>query len=481
MSITLATLEAIIDQAEVATQLESAMPAGGRPRQLSVRTLLVGVLAAIADDRPAHLTRVHGALVALGHSDQLRLGVIASSGHRLTYRQVERTFNSMVDTMDAGSKTGSDASCEARLVAFADAVLEASIPGECGSTSVAVDWSDHPSWSRPAARGERAADPDAAWGHRKPNTPGARHEAFFGYYAQAVAMVPDEGGPPVPELIRRIALHPCDLDPPTALVPTLQRLVDGGVPLGDVLADSGYAHRIAEHWASPLRRLGAALVQDLHPHDRGPQGTHQGAVACNGNLYCPATPPALFDIGPAPPSASAEQLAVADAVSAEAARYKLGRLHKDDAEGYHRVGCPAVAGKIRCPLKPASLSLGPKHPEILTPPIPPPRCCAQGSITVPPSVNAKTRQVHDYPSRAHRLSYARRTGVERGFSTLKDSASTDVRRGWCRLMGRAKNLVMLSLAVVVRNLRVLAAFERRMADAPRHIRRRKRRRSEALT
>lgn len=36
-----------------------------------------------------------------------------------------------------------------------------------------------------------------------------------------------------------------------------------------------------------------------------PQGTYQGAVACNGNLCCPATPPALFDLGPAPPGASA--------------------------------------------------------------------------------------------------------------------------------------------------------------------------------
>ncbi len=36
-----------------------------------------------------------------------------------------------------------------------------------------------------------------------------------------------------------------------------------GIPLGDVLADSGYAHRDADAWALPLRAVGAALVQDL--------------------------------------------------------------------------------------------------------------------------------------------------------------------------------------------------------------------------
>jgi hypothetical protein len=40
-----------------------------------------------------------------------------------------------------------------------------------------------------------------------------------------------------------------------------------GIPLGDILTDSGYAHRDAAAWALPLRAAGARLVQDLHPHD----------------------------------------------------------------------------------------------------------------------------------------------------------------------------------------------------------------------
>ena len=50
---------------------------------------------------------------------------------------------------------------------------------------------------------------------------------------------------------------------------------------------------------------------------------------------------------------------------------------------------------------------------------------------------AKTAQKHDYPSAAWRRSYARRTGAERGFATVKDPATSDISRGWCRLMGLA--------------------------------------------
>ena len=80
-------------------------------------------------------------------------------------------------------------------------------------------------------------------------------------------------------------------------------------------------------------------------------------------------------------------------------------------------------GKIRCPLRPASMTLDRDRPEILQPPEHPQACCTQQTITVPPDVLAKTAQKHDYPSAAWRRSYARRTGAERGFATAKDPAS----------------------------------------------------------
>ena len=65
MSIPLTVLEDIIDASGAAPRIEALLPAGVRHRQLTVRTLLLGMMLTLADDRPAHLTGVHAALTAL--------------------------------------------------------------------------------------------------------------------------------------------------------------------------------------------------------------------------------------------------------------------------------------------------------------------------------------------------------------------------------------------------------------------------------
>jgi hypothetical protein len=115
------------------------------------------------------------------------------------------------------------------------------------------------------------------------------------------------------------------------------------------------------------------------------------------------------------------------------------------------------------------MALGFDRPEVLSPPVGSmPTCCSQQTMTVPVTVNLKTRQKHPYPSTPWRLSYAQRTAAERAFSTLQDASSTDMRRGSCRLMGRTKNLIMVTGAIVVRNLCILDSFVRsRQVDARR--------------
>ena len=465
--IPLTALEAVIDASGVAPRIEGMLPIGVRARQLTVRTLLAGLCLTQADGRPAHLTRVHQALTSLPEADQRRLGVIADwkqGPHRLTYRQTEYTSGLVAAAL---AKDEPDGQPSRALQATCDDLLESSIPGEFkdASTSLAVDWTDLESFSRPPpAKGGPCADPEASWGHRKNNLLRSEDELFYGYYFSAAIMMAEENGPAVPELARRATLSSCRHDPVRALVPVLTAMPASGIPLGDVLADSGYAHRDADAWAIPLRAAGASLVQDLHPHDRGPKGTHDGAIIANGSLYCPATPRALLELGPLPRGETRDQAAMHDAGTAELARYKLGRLTRDDADGYHRVQCPAAMGKIRCPLRPASMTLDRDRPEILTPPEHPPACCAQQTITVPPQTTAKTAQKHDYPSKAHRRSYARRTGAERGFATAKDPATNDISRGWCRLTGLAPLMLAVTCLLVVRNQRILTAWNARQED-----------------
>jgi hypothetical protein len=488
----LATFEEIIDASGVAPRIQAMLPIGVRRRQLTVRTLLAGMCLAQADHRPAHLTRVHQALTSLPEQDQRRLGVIADwkhGPHLLTYRQTEYTFGLVAD---AAGKDEPDGLPSDQLQGICDGLLEASVPRQFkdASTSLAVDWTDLESFSRPPpARGGHCADPEAWWGHRKNNLLRSQDELFYGYYLSAAIMMPGEHGPLAPELARRATVSSCRHDPARALVPVLTAMPDQDIPLGDLLADSGYSYRDAGAWALPLRQAGAQLIQDLHPHDRGPKGTHHGAVIANGNLYCPATPRSLLELGPLARDATSGQAAAHDAKTAETARYKLGRLTRDDADGYHRVACPAVMGKLRCPLRPASMQLDRDRPEILRPPEHPQACCTRQTLTVPPEVNAKTAQKHDYPSAAWRRSYARRTGAERGFATTKDPASNNITRGWCRLMGLTPLMLSATVLLIVRNQRILTAWnarqqetERRAAQGlPPRTRRRRRKTLTALT
>jgi len=325
VSVPLAVIEDIIDASGTAAQIQALLPPAARRRQLTARTLLTGMLLALADRRPAHLTQARNALTGLPEADQLRLGVIAgwtTGPHQLTYRQTEHTARLITRAL---GKDEPDGAPSAVLQAVCDSLLEASIPAAHKNTSsaLAADWTDVESWSRPPPRGTTAcADPEAAWGHRNSNLPGPKGEMFFGYYLSAAVMTREENGPPVPELARRITVSSCRLDPVRALAPVLTAMPGQGIPLGDIIDDSGYAHRDADAWALPLRAAGAQLVQDLHPHDRGPQGTHQGAIIANGNLYCPATPKPLPQLGPLPPGAAPEQTAARDQQTAE---YRAGR------------------------------------------------------------------------------------------------------------------------------------------------------------
>ncbi len=265
----LAAFEDIIGASGTVPRIEALLPVSGpRPRQLPARTLLLGMMLALADGRPAHLTRVHQALTSLPEHEQRRLGVIAdwkNGPHQLTYRQTEYTFSLVTGAL---AKDDPDGLPLPALQAICDGLLEASVPQEFkdASRSLAVDWTDLESFSRPPPRGTSdRADPEASWGHRKNNLLRSENELYYGYYLSAAVTVPEETGPAVPELARRATLSACRHDPVRAFAPVLTAMPAAGIPLGDILADSGYSHRDAAAWAIPLRAAGAQLIQDLHP------------------------------------------------------------------------------------------------------------------------------------------------------------------------------------------------------------------------
>ena len=160
--IALPVLEEVIDRSGIAPRIELLLPIGVRARQLLVRTLLPGMLLALADHRPAHLTRVHQALTTLPEDDQRRLSVVADwkhGPHRLTYRQTERTFGLVTGAL---AKDVPDGLPSDPLQRICDDLLEASVPEKSkdASASLAVDWTDLETFSRPPpAKGALAPTP----------------------------------------------------------------------------------------------------------------------------------------------------------------------------------------------------------------------------------------------------------------------------------------------------------------------------------
>src|SRR5262249_12156519 len=162
--------------------------------QLTARTFILGMLLALADDRPAHLTRVHAALTSLPAAGQERLGVTttwATGPHQLTYRQVEHTSHLITTALAKDQPDGapSPRPCTTRALPGdpppgppppprpppGPRLTEPSTPAGHNPPTPALPaaWPDTEPGPRPPRHGTTAChDPEASWGHRNTSLPG---------------------------------------------------------------------------------------------------------------------------------------------------------------------------------------------------------------------------------------------------------------------------------------------------------------------
>lgn len=157
-------------------------PIPGRPRQLTVRTLLIGWLLTadtVTGDDEMLVNRVHQKLVQLHPAVRRRLGITATANGRLrtvTLRQVEYLWSRMVATVDGSPHFGGkDLTDEQRTEheharqRLIDSLLDATMPRDLHHAGAySVDSTYLPSWARPYWRhqprrhraGDRIVDPD---------------------------------------------------------------------------------------------------------------------------------------------------------------------------------------------------------------------------------------------------------------------------------------------------------------------------------
>lgn len=93
-----------------------------------------------------------------------------------------------------------------------------------------------------------------------------------------------------------------------------------------------------------------------------------------------------------------------------------------------------------------------------------PKACSQRTITVPGDVTPKIRQRLRWGSPEWIRSFNRRTLVEGNFGNLKSPRTENVRRGWTNIVGLVKTSLMVTIAQVAANLRLLRGWAARTGD-----------------
>lgn len=228
-----------VDRSHVPDTLEALLrpTRRGRPRQLTVRALLVGLKLAVDSAKTSCLTDVHTVLTELPRSAQRELGVYNSkSKTTVTLPQVRRLLSAITAKIDPSPHTAADvdpatrAERAATLQALLDRLLDASMPaGVQHQGGYAVDGTGTWSWARGKRRGERTADPDAAWGVKTHKS--GKQESYFGYEMHAVVRISPMGAPSnsVPCVAERIVVLPASTNGTAPVLKALARMKDQGL------------------------------------------------------------------------------------------------------------------------------------------------------------------------------------------------------------------------------------------------------------
>jgi len=480
----LAWAEAAVDRSNVAPFIERAVPVALQ-RQLSIRTLLLGIVVTAMEERPLMLSWVWTTLCELEPEDQRRLGVIGTTvhgehDHQLSYRQVEDTFRVVMLALDyrpvpafrKGIKGAARhqaflahqpspneaAQRRSNLEWVCDALLEASMPRRLRRhTAHALDWTDVHSRAADIAKAEYSTDPSAGWRRKKKQDSPTRPHVFFGYHEQSLTIAPTPGATEqFPELVRRIELYPANEEP------SRSRSSFSNEP---ALTASLRARSLP---TAPTRTSGLdsrSVVTAIRTCRRPPPtGLRQprylrGSEDRRRRLVLPSRPGSRApNQTPAWPRDDADLKAWDDkAAKRDAYRFRSHGRRADD--GCQRYSCPARRGAVRCPLVKTSWALDPTSvPTITIPPTHPPKCCQQHTITVPPNVAGKTRQKHIYLSPKWREDFRDRTSVERSYSPAKSRAAEDMSTDRMYVIGVAKVQFLRAFGYMAMNYRLVLGW-----------------------
>jgi hypothetical protein len=322
-----------------------------------------------------------------------------------------------------------------------------------------------------ADRGGRRVDLDAGWGVKTSKS--GDPEVFFGYHEHTLVQVPgrNEAKDSVPKLIRRFELTAANCD----IVDVSLRLLDRcDPPPQDLLVDAHYHYKSVERWKRELDGREIAQHHTLRQNEQGFTESDRLRWGA-GWAHCPATPDELSDVPPPAPNATAEAKAEWRRLVRHRELYAMTQHTAPGVGGRHRVRCPALSGKVGCPLRAGTVatSVANGSPIIQNPPTtndgePLPTCCTAQTVTVtPPPKVYKLQQRHYFGSEAWEDMWRRRTYVEGSYGIRKNPALQNVRRGHFQVFGIVWVHIVMALVNASYNTHMTRNwYERQLRDQP---------------
>lgn len=301
-----------------------------KDRQMTLRTLLIGLLMIGPLDKRSHHRQIRLALRSLPLATQRELGVINRRGRAISYRMIEKAINQIADVLaepsvlvghnhpvesehadeDAAQLCGVD--CPFMVAGptwFATAMSMAAMPpGIPMARDLALDWTDMPTWAKQrfrfeadletaagdddpdyhAAAIERAAsrakvftseapigpdgrkvltkDSDARVGHRSARS--GVDEFFVGFDLHTALGTAARNGAKFAPFIFGAVVRPAGSYAGDAAVELLRTLRYFGATVRDLNADRGYTRLDYDRFGRPILQIADNIVLDLTENQR---------------------------------------------------------------------------------------------------------------------------------------------------------------------------------------------------------------------
>ena len=319
-------------------------------------------------------------------------------------------------------------------------------------------------------------DPDADWGIKTSKS--GRRETFFGYHEHTIVIAPEgsveEFPNALPPLVRRLELTPASQD----IVDVSLRLIDSLGTVEHLLVDSHYHYKGTDRWLDELIKRGIYQHHDLRSDEQG-FVSHERILYAAGWPHCPCTDMSLGTIPKPGPGASVEEKEKFSKQVNRRYSSALRLVNQPSECGTYRGQCPALAGKVGCPLRPGTVETANElglpvmenvpNEEIDGEPLP--RICVQETATyTPPNKVRKLQQPHYWGSKIWGKMFNRRTSVEGSYGNRKNVSTENLRRGLFQSMGLPWSNIVDNLVAAVYDLRVLQNWHDRTGEGdPNHI------------